>query len=570
MLMSTEQLSPLSTTSQEACNVLADILVKNGFTNVVISPGSRNAPLTVALSRRKEICTYVVVDERSAAFMALGMAIEQHKPTVLVCTSGSAVLNYSPAIAEAYYRKVPLIVVSADRPEPWIDQDDSQTIRQFLALDNIVKRSYDIPSTYFSDDEKWYVNRLINDACVLSVSQPMAPVHINFHLAEPLYQTSTRSNSNSTRVVKLVESDNNLSQADIEHLANEYNRARRVMIIGGFYDYNEKLNKCIRQLSHDSRTVVLAETVTNIYGDDIVRTIDRCVNQLDDNTFKPDLLITFGGALISRMVKNRLRKCNIASHWHIGTTDHLIDIVKALTTTINVSPESFFAQLLPLISNSDSNYHDKWKEAASTARAKHDSLLASTKWCDLKAFATIISHIKHHTLTLHASNGTSIRYLHLFGDEFTMTNYCNRGVSGIDGCTSTALGAALASSTTNLLISGDMSLTYDLGALSSNYKPDNFKIIVMMNGGGGIFRFLKGPSSLPELEKYFELNINYDIRKYADAFGYRFFSADCVESLEKELPLFLNSDCASILAIYTPKELNAKVLRDYFDNLTTN
>ena len=192
----------METSAKISCQILVDLLVANNITNVVISPGSRNAPLVIAISRCEALNKHIVIDERSAAFVALGMAIETGTPTVLVCTSGTAVLNYSPAIAEAYYRRVPIIVVSADRPVEWIDQDDSQTLRQYEALANYVKRSYNIPDNINNDTSIWYVNRIINDAIMNATSGRLAPVHINMQFDEPL--NGIISKQGNTRVVSNI------------------------------------------------------------------------------------------------------------------------------------------------------------------------------------------------------------------------------------------------------------------------------------------------------------------------------------------------------------------------------
>ena len=166
------------TTTNSTARTLAYLLRSHGVQHVVVSPGSRNAPLLIAIASCPEIQTTVVIDERSAAFMALGISDTTQQPTALICTSGTALLNYAPAIAEAYYRKTPLIVISADRPTEWIDQDDSQTLHQYEALANFVKQSYDIPA-HNSESNVWYANRIINDAIITATTgRKLSLIHI--------------------------------------------------------------------------------------------------------------------------------------------------------------------------------------------------------------------------------------------------------------------------------------------------------------------------------------------------------------------------------------------------------
>ena len=554
-------------TIQDACNTLVDILLAKGVKNVVLSPGSRNAPLIVAMSRCESLHKYVVVDERSAAFMALGMARESDSPVALVCTSGSAMLNYGPALAEAYYGEIPLVAISADRSEEWIDQDDGQAIHQYGMLSKIVKGSFDIPTRYSDTDGLWYVNRILNEACLLANKSPRGPVHINFHFADNLYDVKS-VHENSSRQIDLYESST-IDDEVVSQLGKIYNESSRVMIVGGFSNPNHILNDSLKTLSEDSRTVVFVETLTNVNGGKIIRTIDRTISALTEDEFEayaPDLLITFGGATVTRMLKQRIKKFAPHHHWHIGKKTTVIDTSRHLTAVVDCSPELFFEKLAKIVEHNNSSYADDWDKINCKSIQNHNSYLQSVPWCDLKTF-DILSKVLPQDLNLHFSNGTPVRYGQLFGDIFQQKQTCNRGVSGIDGCSSTALGSALVSSQHTLLITGDMSFSYDTGGLFSQYKPEYFKIIVICNGGGGIFRFIKGPDTLKELELYFEVKRNLDIEAYAKAMGYKYFQATDEKSLTSTLPDFIQESSASILAVYTDGELNAKVLRNYFRNL---
>ena len=554
-------------TVQDACNILVDVLVAKGVKNVVLSPGSRSAPLVVAISRCDMLRKYVVVDERAAAFMALGMARESKSPVAIVCTSGSALLNYAPALAEAYYSEIPLIAISADRSEEWIDQDDGQAIHQYDMLSHIVKDSFDIPTRYDDNDGLWYVNRMINEACLLVNKAPLGPVHINFHFADNLYGVKSVE-PNSSRQIDWM-SERNLSDETFSKLGRIYNESEKVMIVGGFVQSTSLLQDSLIQLSEDSRTVVFVETIANVSGGKIIRTIDRTISAIEDyqiEKFSPDLLITFGGPTITRMMKQMIRKYQPKHHWHIGVKHNIIDISRNLTMAVDIAPDRFFAKMVEMKNWSKSPYAAEWAIVNNKALDNHNQYIRQSPWCDLRAFDILSKKISLES-DLHFSNGTPVRYAQLYGDIFSQKNTCNRGVSGIDGCSSTALGAALVSGKDTILITGDMSFSYDTGGLFSQYKPNHFKIIVIQNGGGGIFRFIKGPDTLSELEPYFEVKRNLDLAKYADAMGYDYFSAADEKSLECVLSEFLDNKAASILAVTTNGEVNAKILRDYFRNL---
>ncbi|MDD2961736.1 MAG: 2-succinyl-5-enolpyruvyl-6-hydroxy-3-cyclohexene-1-carboxylic-acid synthase [Muribaculaceae bacterium] len=555
------------TTTHKACNMLVDILLENNISNVVISPGSRNAPLIVAFSRNINVKTKVVVDERSAAFIALGMAQQLNQPVALVCTSGTAILNYAPAIAEAYYQHIPLIVISADRPIEWIDQDDGQTLVQNGILKNIVKKTYNIPSRYDDNNSLWYVNRLLNDAILESEKCISGPVHINFQLAEPLCDVE-QTISDKTRSISYLTSASTLNQSDLDILRRNYTSKKKVLIVAGFYKYDKTLNDSICQLSKNSNTAVLVETITNISGANVIQNIDRLLTSLDKDQFadfRPDLLITFGGALVTRILKQKLRIYNASEHWHIGKSNCVVDTMQSLTKIIDVDATSFFRQLSEKLDYiGSSNYSEQWRLLSEKAKQSHIEYVNNAQWCDLKAFSLIFNAIKGKNISLQLSNGTTIRYAQLFGDIIACNSFSNRGVAGIDGATSTALGASLIDKGTTLLITGDMSFSYDLGALSTIYKNSNFKIIVLSNGGGGIFRFINGPSTLPELQEFFEVNRDINVKGNARAFEYDYFEANSELSFINVFDNFLMNDRCSILEIKTSNIVNAEILRGYF------
>lgn len=560
----------METTDKISCNILVSLLKKHGINHVVISPGSRNAPIIVALARCNNINKIVVIDERSAAFIALGIASISLKPVALVCTSGSALLNYAPAIAEAYYRQIPLIVISADRPIEWIDQDDSQTIRQDEALANYVKNSYNIPTECSSDTLKWYVNRIVNDALLSATSGRKSPVHINIQLDEPLNNTKYIK-SNTERVIELISPKNLLSEGSIEKLAKSINSAKKVLIIAGFLPPSNTLNQALLSLAKHSNIVVLTENISNLKGNLFISSIDRTLNVMskcDKECVTPDIVITLGGALVSRQIKQLLRTNKPYEHWHVGICDATIDCFTALTKRINVTPEEFFLQLKNKLNSAvdnRSNYSIFWHNYSKKAKALHESYLKKIEWSDLKAFEIIFNYIPKNW-NLQISNGTSIRYSQLFDTTIYNRIDCNRGVSGIDGCTSTAIGASLIYNDTTLLITGDMSAQYDINALSVHAITPKFKMIVINNNGGGIFRFINSTSNLPELEEYFATKPKLPLPELAKGYGFNFYDASNSDELKKVIPIFITDNSKpAVLRINTPTKESTEILRNYFN-----
>ena len=560
------------TTDKLNCNILVDLLIAHGVKLAIASPGSRNAPLLVALSRRCEIRTEMVIDERSAGFIALGAAIESGEPVALCCTSGSAVLNYAPAVAEAYYRGVPLIVVSADRPVEWIDQDDSQTIRQPGALYRIVKTTTDIPPALDSESAKWMATREINDAIAIALSPRRGPVHINIRIDAPLgqqgdYTVGQVAAIRSTAMMPAVSED------VISEAARMICSSERVMIIAGFMAPDAGLSRSLEQISRLPGVTVLTETIANLHSDSFVSAIDLALNQAmradDPSIYHPSLVITLGGALVSRKIKEFLRNGPNLNHWHVGVTDHFVDCFRHLSVSVKTSPSVFFSRLADKLSSSisvKSTFGHLWMDAFKRGIDFQERKISSEGWTDMKAFYTLLSSLPADS-HLHFSNGTPIRYSQLMGYIPFARVECNRGVSGIDGCTSTALGASFVSPDGVILISGDMSFQYDISALSSTLLSPRLKMIVTMNSGGGIFRFIESTSRLPEREDFFSRCMNLPIKEIAEAYGIRYFRAGNEKELKQSLPEFLSEKShAAALAIYTPAEESALSLRAYFES----
>lgn len=561
----------METTDKRVCRALAALLVAHGVERAVLSPGSRNVPLLIAMTHEPSILTETVVDERSAAFMALGMAAVTGKPVALVCTSGTALLNYAPAVAEAYYRHIPLIVVSADRPRRWIDQDDSQTIRQPGALSPIVKGSYDICAESVGADGDWFANREINDALITATTGCRGPVHINMQIDEPLGHRTTEVLPRQ-RVVSTVSSPGLPDRESMAALSMMVGDSRKVLVIAGFGAPDARLKAALGRMAAMPNVAVMTESIANLDDERFIGRIDTAIGGLTAEQLQrlaPDIVITTGGALVSRFVKQFVRDHRPSAHWHVGFTRNTIDCFKSLTLRIEADPGEFFAALADMTPTSaaDSVYGSEWHELYDNARRRRDAYAATAPWSDLRAFSIIMNHLPAGCM-LQLSNGTPVRYAQLLaGASAVARTDSNRGVSGIDGSTSTAIGAAIASEDVmTVLISGDMSAQYDIGALSFRGIPRLFRMIVMCNGGGGIFRFIGSTSELAEREALFADPVNLPLRQIADAYGLRYFVASTPEELERTLPEFMaDGDRPCILAVEDlPRQLSADLLKKYF------
>ncbi|CAM1374511.1 2-succinyl-5-enolpyruvyl-6-hydroxy-3-cyclohexene-1-carboxylic-acid synthase [Tenacibaculum xiamenense] len=530
---------------------------------VVISPGSRNAPLTIGFSNHPNIKTYSIVDERCAAFFAMGIAQQTKKPVALVCTSGSALLNYHPAIAEAFYSKIPLLVISADRPKHLIDIGDGQTIRQEYVFNNHILCSANLSE----DVERIGENIQLISGAIKKAIEKKGPVHINVPFDEPLYETVESIAEFDFPQFNYEEEIQNW-QYDIA--VNIWNASKKVMILVGENFPSEKINTCLEGYFNDEKVIVLTETISNIHHPNIINSIDKVITSFseeDFEAFKPDLLITFGGMVVSKRIKQFLRKYSPKGHWHI---DKLKDMNTffCLTGHITLSTEEFLTELYKRVNKekNKSSYQKEWLEAKLSRNNSHKQFLEKVEYSDLKACETILASLPDNC-QLQVSNSSVIRYTQLFDLNPSLKVFCNRGTSGIDGSTSTAIGASIEVEEQTVFITGDVSFYYDSNALWNSYIPKSFRIIILNNSGGGIFKIIPGPKSTNAL-KYFETPHGLTAEHLAKTYNFEYCSARNINELNENLiDFYKESDKPKILEVFTPSDINDVILKEYFKNL---
>ncbi len=544
-----------------AQSIIAICLAK-GIKNIVISPGSRNAPLTIGFVNNPEFNCYSIADERCAAFFALGIAQQTQKPVAVVCTSGSALLNYYPAFAEAFYSQIPLIVLSADRPQSKIDIGDGQTIRQ----ENVFK-NHSLYNANLTETASVENDLKINKAINIAFAQK-GPVHINAPFEEPLYQTVSKLEVDVT-ISAFAKRQKKLSIDVIIGYAGIWNASKKKLILVGENKPNKMDAEIIESLAKDDSVVVMTETTSNLHHSSFLNTIDTIITPFSNEEFKdfqPDILITFGGMVVSKRIKAFLRKYQPTHHWHIDTL-RAYDTYGCLTQHFKVNPNQFFSQFLPHAIPIKSDYRSTYEEVAVLRKRKHQDYLKSIPFSDFKAFEKIISSLEEDCM-LHLSNSSAIRYAQLFDINSSITVFCNRGTSGIDGCTSTAIGAAVANEKSTVLIAGDIGFLYDSNALWNEYTPKNFKIILINNGGGGIFRILPGHEETPVFNTFFETSHCLTAEQLAKMYGFEYSIANDEKSLSKSLnALYSQNEKPSILEVFTPTRENDKILLQYFQEL---
>jgi 2-succinyl-5-enolpyruvyl-6-hydroxy-3-cyclohexene-1-carboxylate synthase len=537
-----------------------EIFRQKEIQHIVISPGSRNAPLTMGFTNQEGFTCYSIADERCAAFFALGLAQQLQKPVAVVCTSGSAVLNYYPAVAEAYYSQIPLLIVSADRPKSKIDIGDGQTIRQENVFANHI-----VFSANLTENASEHNDSLIVSAIETAISQK-GPAHINVPFEEPLYETLLELTYIPKPTFSTIEEIEFILDAKF---ISEWQSAKKKLILVGELLPNAIEQKYIDFLAEDKSVLVLLEKTSNLHHTTFIDRIDTLVSTFSEEdklNFQPEILLTFGGMVVSKRIKSLLRNYQPKQHWHIDEI-RAYDTFSCLSQHFKTNSTSFFSQLLAENNVVESKYQHDFQSIWQDRLVKHQKYMSEIPFSDFKVFDFLSRNLPEN-IQLQVSNSSPIRYLQLVPCNTSIEVFCNRGTSGIDGSTSTAIGASVANKKPTILITGDISFLYDSNALWNNYIPKNFKIILINNSGGGIFRILPGHQETETFNTFFETSHQLTAEHLAKMYDFEYTSVQNENELHSVWNSFIsNQNTPSILEIFTPEKINDIVLLDYFKNL---
>ncbi len=574
-----------------SAQIVAHYCKKYGIKDIIISPGSRNAPLTISFTEDAYFNCYSIVDERAAAFFALGMAQQQRQPVAVLCTSGSALLNYYPAVSEAFYSDIPLVVISADRPPYKIDIGDGQTIRQDHVFDRHIRYSANLKldvthaTATIKDQAKEFISEKQSleeqQAAIVSYNSASLqeaftqalgnsePIHINVPFEEPLYNVTEAKYQLEDQSI-LATKPKELK--DISTYVSLWNKAKRKLVLVGV-DYPGQVDqKYLELLAQDDSVIVLTETTSNIHHPNFFPSIDSLIAPIEKSGHKdqlfsllqPDIVLSFGGLIVSKKIKSFLRKYKPKEHWHIDQKK-AYNTFFSLTQHFKTSENTFLGALLSAPSGIESDYYPYWSRIKHAYEKKRTEYIAQIPFSDMLAFSKVAESIPNN-YQLHLANSSTVRYAQLFDIHSSISVFCNRGTSGIDGSTSTAIGASIYAETPTLLITGDLSFLYDSNALWNNYIRPDFRIIVINNEGGGIFRILPGQEDTENFERFFETTHHINIADVCKTYHFTHEMVEHSDDLKTSLENFyVPSTQPKVLEIKTPRLVNNKILLSYFD-----
>ena len=539
---------------------LVALLEAHGVTKIVLCPGSRNIPLVHTLSTHPSFKCYSVTDERSAGFFAIGLALNGGAPAAICCTSGTALLNLHPAVAEAFYQNVPLVVISADRPAAWIGQMDGQTLPQPGVFGTLVKKSVNLPEIY-TDEDEWYCNRLVNEALLETLHHGKGPVHINVPVTEPIFRFTTETLP-EVRVITRYQGLN-IYDRDYNDLIQRLNQYQKRMIIVGqmnlIYLFEKKYSKLLYKHFAWLTEHIGNQTIPGIP----VKNFDVAIYAMDgemQGKMAPELLITYGGHIVSKRLKKFLRNNPPKEHWHVSPDGEIVDLYGSLTTVIEMDPFEFLEKIAFLLENKTPQYPLLWENFCKTLPQPE------LPYSEMSAIGALIQALPQQC-ALHLANSSAVRYAQLFTVPATVEVCCNRGTSGIEGSLSTAVGYAAASDKLNFVVIGDLSFFYDMNALWNGNFGANLRILLLNNRGGEIFHTLPGLEMSGTSHKFITAVHKASAKGWAEDRGFLYQKVEDEVQLEEAIQLFTQPEPMTqpvLVEVFTNKNKDARILKDFY------
>ncbi len=545
--------------NKENINILTALLVSHGITDAVVCPGSRNAAIIHNLAECPKIKCHPVTDERSAAFVAMGMAQATCRPVVVCVTSGSALLNTAPAVAEATYQHQGIIVISADRPAAWIGQSVGQTIPQPGALSSFVGKCVNIPEPH-TDDDRWHINRLVNEALIEAKKYHRPSVHINVPLSEPLFEYTVKKLPKE-RVITLWES----TFGSAEPFVDEFTAAKRPMIVVGQVDEQTSIDTLDYLELLADRAIIIHEALN---GYDELFGIDLVLNAIEgvDKKYVPDFVLHIGGEVVSKRLKSFLQRAETV--WRISPNGEIADTYKNITNVISGDTVDSLKMIAvgykmrnlktPF---SIQTYYDLWYNALEKADQHIINYEpAYSQAAAVKAFEEQY-YYSDYAPHIHYANSTSIRLANLFARHYV---WCNRGINGIEGCVSTAVGFAMAVPKTErlVLVTGDLAFFYDSNALWNEALPANIGILLLNNGEGGIFRQVKGFGENPMAQGFHHATAEGICHQN----GVTYVAIHNIDELYQQIERLTDEEAPIVMEVFTDAEIDKQELINIYNS----
>lgn len=547
-------------TELKVYQMIISMLKNYNIKNCVLSAGSRNVPFVHSVEKDDFFNCYSVVDERSAGYFAVGLAQERKEPVVISCTASTASCNYYPAVAEAYYQNVPLIILTSDRNPTMLGQREDQMIDQVGMFDRHVKKSINLPIIHDEDDE-YYCERLLNEAFLEMNHKITGPIHINV----PMKSYNNSFNVKELPYVKKIERlDLETSDKNWEEKLSELTNYKRIMVVCGQNDFvSERLQKSLQDFFKKYNCAVIIDHMSNIdFENGINPTVGfdgKFITTKKTEELLPDLVISFGGQVFSG-VKPELRKFyKRVKHWSIQPDGSLVDLFKSLDTIFECSPEKFFELANKFNDNkNDMKYFNMLNEYIQSIR------YPSFDYCHIYAIKNVVERIPENSI-LHLSINDSVRIANFFKINKKINVSANIGTYGIDGPISTFIGHSVMAEKPSYLVVGDLAFFYDMNAIRLNSIKNNMRILLINNHGGSEF-YYNGTWK----DQYSDLHTTARHKTEAEGWvksnDFEYLRATNKEEFDNQIDIFMSENKKPILfEVITEMSTDAKLIEEFYN-----
>lgn len=551
-------------TNLKSINILIAILKEYNIDKVVVSPGNSHNAIVRCFEEDTFFKTYNVVDERSAAFFACGLAQELKMPIAICCTSGTATSNYLTGVTEASRRGLPLVIITGDKNPYYLAQYEDQMIDQMSIFAKVTKYQCSLPMAE-EENDLWYANRVLNEAMLELNHHGSGPVHINVPIEKGMRGIGDEFTTQQLPKINIIKRYSNRTESNELQSVFEGIGNKKIMVICGQDDHiPDEENILIERISKKYNVVFAVDKISNLHGYgtvEIARGVKR--NILRINSLFPDVIISIAGNSASD-IKFQLKGKYKGEHWIVNEEGRVADPFKRLTKVFEMTTLEFLRKMDSYTACSDNTYLTKWQDEVRAV------VIPEFAYSNLYAVQKVMKAIPKNS-NFNIANSTTIRIAQYFDLDDSIQVYCNRGVNGIDGCASTFIGQAAASSDKlNYLIVGDLTFFYDMNSIWNRYVGKNVRIMLNNNEGAALFHFNQGGGLYPSLNENVAAEHFAQARGWVESQGFKYLCAKSKEDFDQLLPEFMreDSDKPIFFEVITHKEEDAAEQHKFYDAIT--
>ena len=542
----------------KSVQILVSLLKQHNIRRVVLSPGNRNVPIAHSLESDPFFVTYSIVDERSAGFFGIGLIQRFREPVAICCTSGTAVCNYYSAVTEAYYQKLPLLVISADRNPYYLNQDEEQMLPQTDGFEKVTRKIVQLPMIK-DDVDEYTCGRMINEAILELNHHGGAPVQINIPIEKGLASFTTDS------LPKVNKIERHYLYDDWTFYAEELKKKKVLVLYGQSPSLSAEDIKIVEEFATMYGAVLAVDPLANLHCKCAVSTfaISRVTTaESFKNDFLPDIVITLNSGYLS-YVRSHLKSCKgLFEHWGVNAEGKVQDPVFSIKEVFEAAPIAFLKKMVESGSKeeADINYLRKWQKKV----AEVDFDKVEMPYSNFYAAREFV-HALPKNSALHIANSTSVRLVSHFEIDPSIEVYCNRGANGIDGSASAYVGMACDNDKKAFLLIGDLSFFYDMNALWNNYISPNMRIVLNNNEGATLFHYTVGLKNVSTLDQNIAAGHNAVAKGWVESRGFEYIAVRNEKELEAAMVrVNETTDKPIFVEVFTDKEQDAQVLKDIY------